>query len=77
MKYPFLFRLEDPYVEKALDRWVVKIATFDYSRYNSAWMNDDTLGETCLIPNVQEFAEEHRFTSEQEAMKFIKEWWSK
>lgn len=80
--YPFLFRLFDHRLydsqgDKAADRWVVKIASFDYKHYDSSWMCDETLGNDCLVPDVDQVKEEHRFTSEKEAMDFIRDWWIK
>lgn len=75
--YPFLFRLLDHTNTDALDRWVVKLASFDYKHYNSSWMCDETLGDNCLVPDVDQTKEEHRFTSEKEALDFIRDWWIK
>ena len=73
--YPFLFRLRDRITEEPLNRWVVKIGSFNYKYYDSSWMCDDTLGENCLVLDVDQSFEEHRFTSEQDAFDFIKHWW--
>lgn len=57
------------------DIWVVKIAKYDYSLYNSEWMCDPILGNACLIPSVDLTEDQHVFYSEAEALEFIKNWW--
>ena len=74
MRYPFLFRKD----EKDISKFYVKIAEpFDYVYYKSGWMDDSELGKTCLIPDVDICVEKHVFDSEEDAIEFIREWWSK
>lgn len=70
---PFLFRLG----ENLPTMYEVKIARFDYSHYDSAWMHDPTLGDSCLVPDVDIVEERHSFSNEQEALTFIANWWTK
>lgn len=68
MRYPFLFRKDDLFY--------IKIAScFDYVSYDSSWMDDSTLGEHCLVPDVDICESMHEFNSEEEAIAFIRNWW--
>jgi hypothetical protein len=73
---PFLFRLLNGAGDQGLDKWMVKIAHFDYTFYSSRWMDDKILGETCLVPDVDITSDEKLFDSEEAALAFIKKWWA-
>lgn len=78
-KYPFMFCKHPDGDNSPFDsstRWYVFIAKyFSYSYYHCGWMNDDRLGNECYIPGVDLTEEEHEFTSEEEAIQFIADWW--
>ena len=69
---PFIFRIG----EVLPATYVVIVAHFDYTGYNSRWMNDPLLGDRCLVPDVDLTEEEHSFDTEQEALTFVAKWWS-
>lgn len=72
-KIPFLFLKITADNEKI---WYVKISTFDYKEYDSSWMDDEHLGESCLVPDVDQTYSMYEFSSEAEALIFIRNWWS-
>ncbi len=78
--YPFLFHKPN-YAPCGFNilpggKWYVKIAKcFDYVSYNSSWMDDETLGKDCLVPDVDIEESMHEFDTEAEAINFIREWW--
>ncbi len=82
--YPFLF-LKSPHdlddlSHVKVDKWYVKVAKcFDYVGYDSSWMACEHLGNHCLIPDVDlcDTEDVHEFSSEAEAMEFIRQWWRK
>ncbi len=57
------------------DVWIVLIGPWTYSPYNSRWMNHKIIGNNCLIPSIDMTDEEHIFSSEELAVKFIAMWW--
>lgn len=68
--YPFIFHKTDP------DRWYVAIAaSIDYVIYNSHWMSCSALGDRCLVPDVDLRKSLHRFSSEADAIAFVRDWW--
>ena len=70
---PFLFRKECIGGE---DKWFVKIASIDYMFYDSHWMHDKYLGDSCMVPDVDYCVDEIReFVSEETAIAFIRNWW--
>ena len=82
---PFLFKL--PMIEDAArygmkvsnpygrEVFIVKVAAFDYKEYDSSWMHDSSVGNACLAPDVDMTYEQHTFNTEEEALKWIREWW--
>lgn len=80
--YPFLFFLPEDYkaigtTKVSRNTWIVKIAYFDYTFYNSKWMMDEELGDHVLHPDVDLTKKSHKFYSEKEALEFIRDWWCK
>jgi hypothetical protein len=65
-------------VPESESQWIVKIALcWGYCEYDSSWMKDKSLpyGST-RIPDLDSVQSTHIFDTEQEALKFIKDWWS-
>ncbi len=80
-KYPFLFYLpkNNNFIgtkDVERDTWIVKIANFDYTFYDSRWMDNEELGNLVLCPDVDITLEKYLFYSEKEALQFIKNWWN-
>lgn len=73
-KIPFLFRVVQETSDESL--WIIKLASVDYIHYNSSWMDDEALGSTCLVPDVDLVKEEFQFASEKEALQKMKDLWS-
>jgi hypothetical protein len=73
--YPFMFAVLR--ADHEFDHWVVIVAhPFDYIHYEAGWMHDPEFPEgMVLVPDVDLSASEHRFASETDALKFIRDWW--
>lgn len=76
-QYPFLFYVPaiHPTTDERIDvadKFLVKIAAFDYTFAHTAWMCDKSLpaGRT-LQPDVDLIQEEYEFDSEEKALNFI------
>lgn len=63
--------------EVSKDEFHVYICSFGYSPENVAWMDCPKLGKTVLVPSNDLTKEEYQFDTEEEALKFIAEWWRK
>jgi hypothetical protein len=82
---PFLFHIPkdgSPGMEKMKwvdqDEFIVIIASFGYSQESTAWMDDPHLGKECLVPSLDlEKEPPQTFATEQEALRFMAEWWKK
>lgn len=68
--YPFLFVKED-----RSKFFVVISKHFDYEYYNSEWLSDEEIGDSCCIPSASLEESKHKFSTEREALMFIKNWW--
>ncbi len=75
MKIPFMFRLWNA-PGGASNKWCVKLASFDYAMYDSAWMHDKTLGANCLRPDVDIEHDSFVFDSEKDALKCMQRLWT-
>lgn len=76
--YPFLFIVWKASMFEGLPTYVVAIAsTIDYTYANTAWMDNPDLpaGKTVAI-SIDTTKEIHEFTTQKEAMLFIKDWWA-
>lgn len=85
--FPFLFVRLTPESQAAykanlntplvIQDWIVKIAYYDMKIYDSTWMDDDELGNVCLIFDVDivDDSGNHIFDNCQKARAFIKQWW--
>ncbi len=70
--YPFMFSpTKGPHIGKT----VVVIAQYDLGFAETGWMQDEVLGEECLTPQVDLVKGKHVFTSEANALQFIRNWW--
>ena len=86
-KYPFLFRKPPAQCRTTPEEWAsadgadhyfVYIAkSFNYTSYDSSWMCEENLGDFCLTPDLDICDEVHEFGTEEEALRFIREWWGK
>ena len=72
--YPFLFQAMQG---ERTGKSVVLIAHFDMIHYHAAWMADPDVGNYPLVPDVDIVEERHIFDTQEEAIKFIMEWWVK
>jgi len=79
MKYPFLFQISADGTSNnhyPKPSWVVKVAKyFDYTEYDSRWMDCKVLGNSCLVPDVDLTELLIEFKTEKEALQFISNWW--
>lgn len=77
-KYPFLFvsHVGENMEKTKHSKFLVVIAsTFDYQKYDAAWMDDPIIGRNTLVPDVDLAESTHVFDKEEDALKFIKTWW--
>jgi hypothetical protein len=81
--YPFLFKPTEKVMKNGIiddeptGKVIVKIALWDMKFYNAEWMHDPQVGKLPLVPDVDLTIEMQTFDSEEDAMKFIMEWWIK
>lgn len=55
---------------------IVKVAYWDLVHYPSFWMDDPQMPKDCVLrPDVDISTEVHEFSSEEEAVNWIREWW--
>ena len=76
---PFMFNVyTDPEFTK-YEKTVVLIGPFDLVHYDTKWMHLPELlpNNLCLIPDISIVREKHEFASEEGALMFIREWWTK
>lgn len=66
---PFLYLCGDKYI-------VMQSACFDYVEYKSKWMDDNQIGDNCLIPSLDLVENRFVFDNERDALLCMKNLWS-